>query len=91
VPKVLIEAAACERPIVAADAPGIREIVRDGANSILVPPDAPAALRDALRRLASDGDLRRSMDAKGRAIAEDGFSLEQVIAETLAVYDVLLG
>ena len=89
VPKCLIEAAACGRPIVAADGPGLREIVRDGDNGILVPAHDPTALAQAIARLASDTALRTRMGAAGRRVAETGFSDKQVAAETLAVYQGL--
>ena len=41
-PKTLLEAASCGRPIVAADVPGSREIARDGESALLVPPRDPA-------------------------------------------------
>lgn len=90
VPRVLIEAAACSRPIVTTDAPGCREIVQDGRNGILVPAKDVAALADAIERLAGDFVLRQTMGKEGRALAESEFSLDSVIARTLAVYDRLL-
>ncbi|MGE5537509.1 MAG: glycosyltransferase family 4 protein [Gemmatimonas sp.] len=87
VPKCLIEAAACGRPIVAADGPGLREIVREGDNGLLVPAHDPAALASAIARLAIDGATRRRMGAAGRALVEAGFGDRQVAAETLALYN----
>ena len=57
-PKSLIEAASCARPIVAADVPGSREIAREGESALLVPPRDPAALAVAIIRLAGDPALR---------------------------------
>lgn len=89
-PKSLVEAAACARPIVATDVPGCREIARDGENALLVPARDPAALAEALARLIADPGLRRRMGARGRAIAEAEFSLDRVVAETLALYGTLV-
>jgi len=89
-PKALLEAAACGRPIVATDAPGCREIVRDGENGLLVPVRDAGALAIALRRLLEDGALRRDMGARGREVAVAAFSVEQVVSETLALYRELL-
>jgi glycosyltransferase involved in cell wall biosynthesis len=91
VPKCLIEAAACGRPIVAADGPGLREIVRDSENGFLVPPHDSAALADAIGRLAVDPALRIRMGEAGRRLAETGFGDRQVAAETLAIYQTLAG
>lgn len=86
VPKVLIEAAAASRPIVATDIAGCREIVSDGDNGLLAPPGDSAALVDRLERLISDRELRQTMGRRGREIAEREFSEETVVAQTLAVY-----
>jgi glycosyltransferase involved in cell wall biosynthesis len=85
-PKALLEAAACGLPIVATDAVGCREVVRNGDNGLLVPAGDAQALADALRTLIFDADLRRRMGEQSRARAEREFSSERVIGETLAVY-----
>ncbi len=90
VPKVLIEAAACGRAIVTTDAPGCREIVREGENGLLVPVRDSKALADALRLLIESAPLRALMAAKGREIAVSEFSVERVVDETLGVYRELL-
>lgn len=90
-PKSLLEAAACGRPIVATDVPGCREIARNGVNALLVPPDDPAALATAIERLAKDRDLRMRYGAAGRCLVEEQFSSERIGRETVALYDRLLG
>ena len=85
-PKALIEAAACARPIVTTDVPGCREVVRDGDNGFLVPARDEARLADALRRLVASASLRERMGRRGRERAEQEFSLDRVIRETLDVY-----
>lgn len=90
VPKSLIEAAASGRPIVTTNMPGCREIVQNEENGLLVRPRDVDSLVTALRRLIEDGDLRKRFGTRGREIAMAGFSIEQVVAETLAVYKELL-
>jgi glycosyltransferase involved in cell wall biosynthesis len=90
VPKVLIEAAACERPIVTTDMPGCREIVHDGENGLLVPPKDATALAEALRKVLMSPARRRRMGARGRQIVQKEFSLEHVVRDTMSVYDELL-
>jgi glycosyltransferase involved in cell wall biosynthesis len=90
VPKALIEAAAGGRSIVATDVPGCRDIVRHGTNGLLVPPNNPAALADAIDRLLKDAPLRAEMGRRGREIAVNEFSEEKVIQQTLALYRKLI-
>jgi len=89
-PKVLIEAAACGRPIVTTDTPGCREIVRDGENGFCVPIRDANALAKAIRRLIDDPVLRKKMGKRGREIALKEFSVDKIISETLALYKKLL-
>jgi glycosyltransferase involved in cell wall biosynthesis len=90
VPKVLIEASSCGRPIVTTDMPGCREIVQDGENGILVPPRDGKAVARAVRRLIQDPELRREMGERGRARVCKEFSIEHVVSSTLEAYENLL-
>jgi glycosyltransferase involved in cell wall biosynthesis len=85
-PKVLLEAAACGRPIVASDVPGCRDVVEAGASGLLVPAHDAAALAGALQTLLADADLRERMGQRARAIALARFGLPSVQAATLALY-----
>ncbi|MSQ68999.1 MAG: glycosyltransferase family 1 protein [Gammaproteobacteria bacterium] len=85
-PKSLLEAAACGLPIVTSDAPGCREIVREGVNGLLVPVRDVDALVVALRKLIDDPGLRLRLGEQSRLLVETAFSLEIVLEQTLAVY-----
>lgn len=85
-PKVLIEAAACGRPIVTTDVPGCREVVRHGVNGLLVPAGESFALADALHQLIVNPVLRQQMGTRSREIAVRDFSAEKVCSETIAMY-----
>jgi glycosyltransferase involved in cell wall biosynthesis len=85
-PRSLLEAMAAGLPIVATDAPGCREAVREGKNGLLVPVRDSGALAAALRRLIEDPSLRNRLGAAGRQRAEREFASSIVIAQTLAVY-----
>jgi glycosyltransferase involved in cell wall biosynthesis len=88
-PKALLEAAACGRPMVATDVPGCREIVIDGETGLLVPARDSASLAQALARLAADAALRKHMGDAARRRVVDHFSQERVAAETLELYQLL--
>ena len=88
-PKVLLEAAACGRPIVTTDVPGCRDVVRHGDNGLLVPVRNAKALADALKRLIKNPELRGQMGKRSREIALAEFSSEHVIAQTLEIYKEL--
>lgn len=90
IPKVLIEAAASGRPIVATDIPGCREIVEDGENGLLVAPSDGDALVAALTRLIEDAALRKSMGSRARARFEALFALPGIVRSTLATYQEAL-
>jgi glycosyltransferase involved in cell wall biosynthesis len=90
VPKALLEAAACARPIVASDVPGCREAVRSGKSGTLVPPRDVDALADAIAALAADPARREVMGRAGRALIERCFAEEIVARETLALYRAAL-
>jgi glycosyltransferase involved in cell wall biosynthesis len=90
-PKSLLEAAACGRPIVATDVPGCREIARQGLNALLVPPDDAETLADAIGRLAQDAPLRARFGAAGRRLVETRFSDIEIRREIRRLYDRLSG
>jgi glycosyltransferase involved in cell wall biosynthesis len=65
-PRVLLEAMASGLPIVATRVGGVSELVAEGENGLLVPPDDPPALAEAIRRLAEDPELRGRFGAASR-------------------------
>lgn len=89
-PKALLEAAGCARPIIASDVPGCREIVRPGDTGLLVPPRDVPGLGDAIAALAGDPMRRKAMGRAARELVEREFNEGIVARETLAVYDAAL-
>jgi len=87
---VLTEAMAAGVPVVALDAPGVREVVKDRKNGRLVPNEAVHAFAAALRwveRLPAAG--RRAVAASARKTAR-GFSVEECASKSLALYEHVL-
>jgi len=85
-PTALLEAAACGRPLVTTDVPGCRDVVEDGVNGFIVPPNDPAALAAALEKLVLSPALRGRMGAAGRQRVLAHFTTSHVNARTLNVY-----
>lgn len=89
-PKSLLEAAACGRPLIASDVPGCREVARKGVNALLVPPDNPEALAEAIETLMNDRDLRVRFGKVSRQIAVEEYSSLRIGREITALYSRLL-
>jgi phosphatidylinositol alpha-mannosyltransferase len=87
---VLVEAMAAGVPVVCTDIPGYREVVRAGVDGLLVPPDDPAALADAIARVLSDGSLAATLAEGGRERAA-GYAWEAVLPRLEAVYKGVTG
>jgi len=90
VPKFLLEAAATGMPLIATDAPGCREIVKNNVNGFLVPQKDYESLAEKIRLLISDQTMCEKMGIESSKIVTQGFSEEKVVKETLSVYDDML-
>jgi glycosyltransferase involved in cell wall biosynthesis len=71
IPRTITESLAAGKTVVAADVGGITEILRNGENGIVIPPNDPDALADALRTVCADRSLRdRFALAAGQSVSE---------------------
>jgi glycosyltransferase involved in cell wall biosynthesis len=86
---ILFDAMEQRLPIVATRVGGVPEIVHDGKNGILIDPERPDQLRDAVLRLSVDRDLRARMGAYGREIA-CRFTAELMAQKYLDLYESAL-
>jgi glycosyltransferase involved in cell wall biosynthesis len=77
-PRAMLEAAACGRPLIVSDVPGCRQFVRDGVEGLVVPPNDPDALARAIFRLASNPQLRTEMGAAARQRVLAGYTTDAV-------------
>lgn len=89
-PRTILEAAACGRPILTTDVPGCRSFVREGQDGMVVPSEDAAALAKALLVFARATGLAERMGANARARLLDGHTERDVMNAVKALYRSLL-
>ena len=89
-PLSVMEAMAAGKPVVATAVGGVPELVEEGVSGILVPPQNPEALAEAMIRLAQNSALRRKMGEAARRRAEERFGVERMAREYERLYTKLL-
>ena len=77
-------------PLLGTDVGGIPEIIEDGKNGCLVPPENEKKIADALNVMLNDRERLNKMGKYGRFLATERFSWHQVAENTLAVYEQVL-
>jgi glycosyltransferase involved in cell wall biosynthesis len=87
---VLFLALAHGLPVVATRVGALPEVLSDGDSGLLVPPDAPGALAEAVARVLGDRDLRRRLAAGGRAVAAR-HAWPAIAERTVSVLEELVG
>lgn len=90
VPRILIEAAASGKPIVAFANNGTSEIVKDGENGYLTPAGDQVSLNQAISKLLESEDLRDSFGRNSRLKFESEFAQEKVLGETIRLVHSVL-
>lgn len=85
-PKALIEALACGRPIITTDIPGCRQLVKPEWNGWIVPPKDVDALETAIREALESPAQLEAFGIRSRSYAVENFSIQKVVYETLKVY-----
>lgn len=83
---VFAEAALCWLALVGTSVGGIAEQIDDGVNGLLVPPEDPEALAEALEKVLTDPDYRYHLARAGWDKAKKVYSLQRVIAQLKKVY-----
>jgi glycosyltransferase involved in cell wall biosynthesis len=81
IPNVLLEAMSCGVPVITTPVSGIPELVEDEVNGLLVPPEDPEALADALLRLHRDPELGDRLRRAGYATVRDRFDGDRQAAQ----------
>jgi len=90
IPRVLIEAAAMNLPLVATDMPGCREVVIDGSNGFLIPPNDSKAFEQAIIELITHPEVRHQFGAVSRNRVLEKFDLKKIAIMLSDIYHELL-
>ena len=90
IPRILLEAASMELPIITTDTPGCNEVVEHGVNGFLVPVGDPEALSQAIMRLIEQPELRKRFGRISRQRVIERFDISVVADQTSSVYRKLL-
>jgi glycosyltransferase involved in cell wall biosynthesis len=87
--RVVLEAMACGKPVIASRVGGIPDLVKDRINGILVPPDDPAALEAAMAELVFNADLRKALsEGASRSVLRE-HSAPAMVEQIHAFYDAV--
>jgi len=89
--RVIVEGMLAGKPVIATDAGGVREIVRDGTTGVLVPPGDAAAMAQAIMTLRADASHAAQIAHAGAAHARAEFSVEAMVRGVRAVLDEVIG
>ena len=87
----VLEASACEVPVVASKIGGVPEVVQDGITGILVSPKDEMVLAEAIEKLVLNADLRSKMGKAGRKFVQQNYELKSSVAKMTIQYREILG
>lgn len=87
---VNIEAMACGTPVIASDIEGIRDIVYNGKNGILVTPNDPKKLAEAINYLLDNENIRLRLSEEGINSVKEDFTWKSIAQELSSLYNYLL-
>jgi len=85
-----LEASACGRPVIASNVGGVPEVVKDGITGILVPPNDPHQLAEAIIRLVQDAEVREKMGKAGYEFVKERYSWERSLDMMSDLYERLI-
>jgi len=85
-PNALLEAMACEKPVIATPVGGILDVVKDGENGIFVPVNDGDALANAIHEILNNAVLSHRLGKAARQTVIHGFSLQKELHGNLDVY-----
>ena len=89
-PLTLLEAWAAKLPVIVTNVGGIRDVCVDTWNGLVVMPEDPESIAEAMFRLIEDAELRSRLGANGKAQVKSNFSWDKVVMSTLRLYKEII-
>lgn len=89
--RVVLEAMAMEKPVIGFATGGLKEIISEGANGMLIDPGDIDSLAGAIVKVLTDRGLAARMGRSGRELVTSRFSNEEVAGRVMGVYQDILG
>jgi glycosyltransferase involved in cell wall biosynthesis len=86
-PNVLVEAGSQRLPCVSTDLPGVVELLRDGVNGLIVKPENPSLLAEALGKLIVDASLRLRLGEAAEKIVRENFDHKRSVRQLVELFD----
>ena len=86
----VLEASACEKPVIASNIGGLTEVVLNGNTGFLVEPENSDAVVFAIEKLIKNEELRKKMGVNGRIFVQKQFNFDNNVNDTLAIYKQLI-
>lgn len=86
----IIEASACEKPVIVSDVGGLPEVVEDGISGIIVPPKNPEATANAIEKLILNKTLRTTLGKGGRARVKKLYNWDNNVQQMIQIYKDIL-
>lgn len=86
----ILEAMACEKPVVVSNLGSVPTVIEDGVDGVLVPPGDVDALARAVVRVLSDEELARRLDRAVRRRVVERFSVDSMVEGKIVVYNEII-
>ncbi len=87
---VIIEAMSCGTPVIASDIGGIKDIITNHENGIVIPPENDSELARSIEYLINNHELRSKLSINGRKTVEDKYSWESIVKRLSRIYETLI-
>lgn len=87
----LIEAMSFGIPVIGTNTSGIKEIIEDGCNGLLIQPKSARAIEDAIIRLVGDKQLRMRIGIEGRNLVEKKFTIQKTVEALELIFGEVIG